>query len=121
MASSCLFFLLSGLVPRLHQYEQWGLSMNNTPILWFSEEVCRDVRLAGGKGASLARMTAQGLPVPPGFVIPAYVLEQSVESPRLRELVLAQKHEEAQELVRQAEPPREIMAHYARLGADKVA
>ena len=95
--------------------------MSEIPVLWFHEEVCRDVRLAGGKGASLARMTAQELPVPPGFVIPAYILEQSVESGRLRELVLAQKHQEAQELVRQAEAPRDIIGHYARLGADKVA
>ena len=53
--------------------------MNNNSILWFSEEACKDVRLAGGKGASLANMTAEGLPVPPGFVVPAYVLEQSVD------------------------------------------
>src|SRR5207302_481686 len=107
--SSCLFFLLSGLVPRLHQYEQWGLSMNNTPILWFSEEVCKDVRLAGGKGASLANMTAQGLPVPPGFVVPASVLEQSVDVERLRALALAQDYEGAQALVHHAQPPREAL------------
>ena len=46
--------------------------MSNIPVLWFTEEACRDVRLAAGKGASLANMTAQGLPMPPGFVIPAY-------------------------------------------------
>ncbi|WP_052890368.1 PEP/pyruvate-binding domain-containing protein [Thermogemmatispora carboxidivorans] len=85
-------------------------------ILWFDEEACCDVRQAGGKGASLATMTAQGLPVPPGFVIPAYVLEQSVDRERLLELTLAQRHTEAQELVRQAEAPREaIVAAYERL------
>ncbi len=57
--------------------------MTNTTMLWFTDEACRDVRLAGGKGASLAAMTAEGLPVPPGFVIPAYVLEQSVQAERL--------------------------------------
>lgn len=95
--------------------------MNNTPVIWFHEEACREVRLAGGKGASLANMTAQGLPVPPGFTIPAYVLEQSVENTRLRELALAQNHQEAQALVQQAEPPSAIIEHYLRLGADKVA
>ena len=34
--------------------------------------------LAGGKGASLARMTALGMPVPPGFVVPADALEAAL-------------------------------------------
>lgn len=96
--------------------------MNNNPILWFSEEACKDVRLAGGKGASLANMTAQGLPVPPGFVVPASVLEQSVDVERLRALAQAQDYEGAQALVHQAEPPREaIISAYEQLGGGKVA
>src|SRR6266568_1748725 len=95
--------------------------MNNNPILWFSEEACKDVRLAGGKGASLANMTAHGLPVPPGFVIPAYVLEQSVDAEQLRELAQTQNAEGAQALVSQSHPPREvIISCYERLGG-KVA
>ncbi len=95
--------------------------MNSATILWFHEDACRDVHLAGGKGASLASMTAQGLPVPSGFAIPAHVLEQSVDRERLRELALARKHEEAQALIRQAEPPRTaIIASYERIGG-KVA
>lgn len=94
--------------------------MNNS-VLWFTEETCKDVRLAGGKGASLANMTAHGLPVPPGFVIPAYVLEQSVDAEQLRELAQAQHAEEAQALVSQSHPPREIIVPcYERLGG-KVA
>ncbi len=90
---------------------------NNTSILWFSDEACKDVRLVGGKGASLAKMTAQRLPVPPGFVVPAYVLEQSVDAGHLRALALAQDFEGAQALVQQAEPPREaIISSYERLG-----
>jgi pyruvate, water dikinase len=93
----------------------------NKNILWFTEEACKDVRLAGGKGASLANMTAKGLPVPPGFVIPAYVLEQSVDAGQLRELVQAQDAEGAQALVRQSRPPYEvIISYYKRLGG-KVA
>lgn len=96
--------------------------MSNTTIFWFTDEACRDVRLAGGKGASLAAMTAEGLPVPPGFVIPAYMLEQSVDAEQLRELVLVHDYREAQALVRQAEPPREaIIGCYERLGSGKVA
>src|SRR5947207_6070310 len=96
--------------------------MTNTTILWFTDEACRDVRLAGGKGASLAAMTAEDLPVPPGFVIPAYMLEQSVHTERLRELVEVHDYKEAQALVHQVEPPREaIIACYERLGGGKVA
>lgn len=93
--------------------------MNNAPILWFTDDDCRDVRCAGGKGTSLAAMTSEGLPVPPGFVIPAYVLEQSVDAARLRELALAQDYQAAQALVQQAQPPREaILAAYERLGGN---
>src|SRR5215469_12073971 len=96
--------------------------MVNTTILWFTDEACRDVRLAGGKGASLAAMTAEGLPVPPGFVIAAYMLEQSVDAERLRELVLVHDYREAQALVQRAEPPREaIIGCYERLGSGMVA
>ena len=94
---------------------------NNALALWFLEEACRDVRLAGGKGASLANMKAQGLPVPPGFVIPAYVLEQAVDAEQLRELALAQNAEGAQAFVRQSHPPHHIIKScYERIGG-KVA
>jgi pyruvate,water dikinase len=79
-------------------------------VLWFTDEACRDVRLAGGKGASLAAMTAAGLPVPPGFVVAAAVLAASVDSARLRELAQAEAYVEAQALVRGAEPPRLAIA-----------
>src|SRR5438552_14948001 len=92
--------------------------MNNKAlVLWFLEEACRVVRLAGGKGASLANMTAQGLPVPPGFVIPAYVLEQAVDAGQLRELALAQNAEGAQAFVLQSHPPHHIIKScYERVG-----
>ena len=40
-------------------------------LVWFDEAACEDVAVAGGKGASLAAMAGAGLPVPPGFVVPA--------------------------------------------------
>jgi pyruvate, water dikinase len=90
---------------------------NNNSILWFSDEACREVRLTGGKGASLASMTGQGLPVPPGFVVLASALEQSVDAARLRALTLAQDFKGAQALVHQAELPREaIISSYERMG-----
>jgi pyruvate,water dikinase len=91
-------------------------------VLWFTDEACQDVRVAGGKGASLAAMTEAGLPVPPGFAIAASVLERSVDAGRLRELALARAAEDAQTLVRSAAPPsEEIAAAYETLGADGVA
>jgi pyruvate, water dikinase len=96
--------------------------MNNGRLLWLEEEPCRRVAAAGGKGASLAAMTREGLPVPAGFVVPADVLEECVDGERLRELVRAQRHEEARALVLAAEPPRdEIAAAYERLGGGPVA
>jgi pyruvate,water dikinase len=86
-------------------------------VVWFTEEACREVEVAGGKGASLARMTAEGLPVPPGFVIPSYVLQNSIDAERM--LVLAASHRssrELQELVAATEPPTEkITAAYEKL------
>ena len=91
--------------------------MSRPSIVWLTDDACLDVRVAGGKGASLAAMTAAGLPVPPGFVLPAHVLEQSVEAARLRVLALRQAHAEAQALVRLSAPPRAaITAAYERLG-----
>jgi pyruvate,water dikinase len=103
-------------------------------VVWFSEEACKDVTVAGGKGASLAKMAAEGLPVPPGFVIPAHILEESVDTARLGELVLAQDHDGLRTFWSEAKPPREeisaayerltggrITATYKRLGSSRVA
>ncbi len=47
--------------------------------LWFRDPECANVERAGGKGASLAAMTAGGLNVPPGFVVHADVLAAAVD------------------------------------------
>lgn len=89
---------------------------NKSAAVWFTDEACQDVSLAGGKGASLARMTAEGLPVPPGFVIPSYVLEESLDTERMLELAATQSAAELQELVARCEAPsREISAAYENL------
>ncbi len=91
--------------------------MTRAAVVWFDEEQCLDVACAGGKGASLAAMTAAGLSVPPGFVIPSWVLEESVDGEALRALARAEDHEAAQALARGAQPPRAgIQAAYERLG-----
>jgi pyruvate, water dikinase len=85
-------------------------------VVWFTEDACQDVAVAGGKGASLARMTAEGLPVPPGFVIPSYVLQDSIDAERMLELAASHATRELQELVAATEPPREtITAAYENL------
>lgn len=91
------------------------------PVVWFTEEACRDVVVAGGKGASLARMTAEGLPVPPGFVIPSHVMRDCLDAGRVLELAASRSARELQELVRSARPPRrEISAAYRNLAGARL-
>lgn len=91
-------------------------------LVRFEDPGCADVVVAGGKGASLAAMTAAGLPVPPGFAVVAGVLAESVDAERLRELARAGAHAEAQVLVLEAEPPRAAIAGaYDELGGGRVA
>jgi pyruvate, water dikinase len=56
-----------------------------------------DVKLAGGKGASLGEMTQAGMPVPPGFVVLTSCFEQF-----LIELKLSKESENIQELIMDA-------------------
>jgi pyruvate, water dikinase len=99
-------------------------------MLRFDEEACAEVARAGGKGASLARMSALGLPVPPGFVVPAGALEDALaDTATAIRAVLARGEQgedlalisaEATALVKAADSggvlPREIAEAYARLG-----
>jgi pyruvate, water dikinase len=88
-------------------------------VVWFADERCSDVACSGGKGASLAAMTAAGLPVPPGFAIPSWVLEGSVDADALRAHAVASDHEAAMALVRTAEPPRQAISEaYEELGGE---
>jgi pyruvate,water dikinase len=93
-----------------------------TDVVWFADEQCLDVACAGGKGASLARMTAAGLPVPAGFVVPAWALEEAVDGERLTALARAGDYARAQALVLRAEPDGgDVDEAYARLGGGRVA
>jgi pyruvate,water dikinase len=93
-----------------------------TEVFWFDDERCLDVGCAGGKGASLARMTAEGLPVPAGFVVPSWALAEAVDGERLRALARAGDHAGAHALVVRAKPAgSEVDEAYAQLGAGRVA
>jgi pyruvate, water dikinase len=85
-------------------------------VLPFRDPRCRQVALAGGKGASLATMTAEDLPVPPGFVIASTAFEAAVDTDALRKLMRDRDVEAARAMVAAAEPPKELIKrHYAEL------
>jgi pyruvate,water dikinase len=101
-------------------------------IVPFEDERCLDVARAGGKGASLARMASLGLPVPPGFVVPANCLAEGLPDggAALRALLaeargedrFAAAAEQAHALVAAAEPAPALRASiaeaYAATGPD---
>jgi pyruvate, water dikinase len=85
-------------------------------VLPLRDPRCQQVALAGGKGASLATMTVEGLPVPPGFVVTSTAFEAAVDTDALRELMRGKDVEAARAMVAAAEPPKEpIEQHYAEL------
>jgi pyruvate, water dikinase len=91
-------------------------------VLPFAEPECLEVSRAGGKGASLARMASLGLPVPPGFAVPADALAAAMPDggAELRALAERRDAEGAQELIRTVELDpalREaVLSAYAELG-----
>lgn len=54
--------------------------MTADQVMWLTDVDCHRPELAGGKGASLGRMTSDGFPVPPGFVVEAGALESSLRA-----------------------------------------
>lgn len=90
--------------------------MNAPLVLPFTDPLCREVDLTGGKGASLASMTANHLPVPPGFVITANAFIEAVDGEALLEHLKARDLDAARTVVRAARPPRELIEeHYLNL------
>jgi pyruvate, water dikinase len=95
-------------------------------VLPFAARDCLDVARAGGKGSSLARMASLGLPVPPGFVVPAEALADALpdRGAELRALAERQDSEAAQALIRTVELDpelrRAVLDAYAALGPDEV-
>jgi pyruvate,water dikinase len=95
-------------------------------VLSLDESGCTEVARAGGKGSSLARMAALGLPVPPGFVIPADALADALPDcgAELRQMAEAEDAEGAQRLIREVELDpglrQAVLDAYAALGSDEV-
>jgi pyruvate, water dikinase len=89
--------------------------MSNSPfVLPLGDPRCREVRLSGGKGGSLATMMEQGLTVPPGFVITSAAFLAEVDEGRLRSLCCGGNIAGAREIVAAARPPAALIAdHYA--------
>jgi pyruvate,water dikinase len=93
-------------------------------VVQFGDERCLEVAEAGGKGASLARMTGLGLPVPPGYVVPAGALAEALPDggEELRRLAAAKDADGAQQLIRTVELDPALRAAvldaYAALGDD---
>jgi pyruvate,water dikinase len=58
-------------------------------VLWFDDPDCHRADVAGGKGASLGRLRKAGLPVPPGFVVVADALGESLDRHGTRDEVAA--------------------------------
>ena len=85
-------------------------------VVWLGDPSCLDVAASGGKGASLAAMTAAGLPVPAGFVVAANVLEESVDTGALRSLAAARTTREPGRSS-QAAPPRAAIVEASRASA----
>ncbi|HEX7264332.1 MAG TPA: PEP/pyruvate-binding domain-containing protein [Candidatus Dormibacteraeota bacterium] len=63
--------------------------MSEPPVIGFDDQDCENPNEAGGKGASLARMTRLGCRVPPGFVIRASVLADLLDASGARGKVLS--------------------------------
>ena len=85
-------------------------------LVFLDDARCTEASLAGGKGASLARMSGLGLPVPEGFVVSADTLAEVVDADALRAAL--PDHDKAMEIVAAAQPPEEIAEWYAQLGDD---
>jgi len=103
-------------------------------VIWLDDIACHRSEVTGGKGASLGKMTSTGMPVPPGFVIAAGALRDSLSRQGVLEEVreLARSFEdgaggagiavEIQEIVLGAPPSKELAEHissaYRSLGSD---
>jgi pyruvate,water dikinase len=108
-------------------------------VKWFSELSNKDIKIAGGKGASLAEMANHKFPIPPGFVVAAQAYAYFIEKSGLKESIKAllesldvedtEKLEESTKKIRDmivaADMPKEmgeeIVEAYGVLDVDKKA
>lgn len=96
--------------------------MTEPLVLRLTDPRCTDVDMAGGKGASLARMLQSGLNVPPGFVITSAAFASMVDGGELRSATAAGDMIEARRLIREIDfPPALIESFYTSLTGGPVA
>src|SRR5438552_5753196 len=72
--------------------ENGACAMSNEqriPLVLALDDTSATLEQVGGKGASLARMAAAGLPVPPGFHITTAAYRRFVAAHELQEQILA--------------------------------
>src|SRR5918912_2145554 len=101
---------MTAILPPSTARERAAVPTHDQPlVLPFSDPRCQQVELTGGKGASLATMTAEELPVPPGFVITSAAFAAAVDEEALREAMRRKDVEAARSLVATAKPPRELI------------
>ncbi len=109
-------------------------SLQSTPLILNLDSPLATLELVGGKGASLARMAAAGLPVPPGFHVTTAAYQRYVDENHIGAKILTvaaqaeapAKHDEVsaqiQPLIEGGTIPDDIAAairqHYETLGAD---
>lgn len=91
-------------------------TMKQSLVFPFSDERACEVNLSGGKGASLATMTREKLPVPPGFIISSTAFAEAVDEDRLRACCTSGDMTGAREIVANAKPPLSLVEeNYAAL------
>lgn len=106
-------------------------------VKWFSELSNSDVPIAGGKGASLAEMSNNKFPIPPGFVVTAQAYRHFIEKTGLRDKIndllkdldvnetdsLNEASKKIRELINKGDMPKElesdILEAYEILDVDK--
>jgi pyruvate, water dikinase len=81
-------------------------------VLSFGDPRCLAAGLSGGKGASLAAMVQQGMPVPPGFVVTSAAFVAAIDETRLREHCRAGDMPGARRIVAAAKPPAAKVAEH---------
>lgn len=84
-------------------------------VLPLNEPRCCDVALSGGKGASLAVMMGEGLPVPPGFVVTSAAFAGAVDVKAVRALMAGRDAAAVRSVVAAAKLPVDpIVQQYRR-------
>ncbi len=88
-----------------------NLDFSDKYIKWFSEIKQEDIKIVGGKGASLGEMYNNKFPVPPGFIITAQAFEFFISDikEQISNIVVGIDFENTQELQDKTKKIRELI------------